>query len=77
MRPAVCCITKKETNDHRGQQLFIKFQYSYMFRHREFLNRLALEHFKRNIQISLNGNEIYIAACFDLTLSKHVAVLIF
>jgi hypothetical protein len=45
MHHVVCCITKKETNNHRTQQCFIKFQYSYMFRPREVIVRLALEYF--------------------------------
>jgi len=43
----------KETDDYRTQSLFIKYQYSYMFRPREVVIRLALEHFKRNVQIAL------------------------
>jgi len=39
MHPAVCCTinkqTKKQTNDHRTQQRFIKYEYGFIFRHRE------------------------------------------
>ena len=36
-----------------GTRRFIKYQYSYMFRPREILIRLALEHSTWNIQIAL------------------------
>ena len=44
-----------------------------MFPHQEVLKRLALEHFKRNIQIALMNK----ATSFNLAMSKHVAVSIF
>ena len=46
-------IVKKQTDDYRTQSLFIKYKYSYMFRPRQVVIRLALEHFKRNVQIGL------------------------
>jgi hypothetical protein len=50
-------VTKKETNDHRTQQRFVKY-YSYTLRHREVIFRPALEYFKRNTYILLTGSEI-------------------
>ena len=54
--PAACFITKKETNDHLTQQLFIKYQYSYMFRLREVIVRLAVEYFNILLIITTAGS---------------------
>jgi len=51
----MCSITKKEKNNHRTQQRFIKFQYSYMFRPREVIVRLALEYFNIFLIIKTAG----------------------
>jgi len=36
----------------------MNYQYSYIFRYREVIMKLILEHFKNNIKMTRTGNEI-------------------
>jgi hypothetical protein len=58
IHPVVCRIMKKEFNTWRSNTTIFIYQYSCMFRPREVNIRLALEHFKRNIQTALTGNKL-------------------
>jgi len=55
MHPIVCCTI---LYDHRTQQPYIKYQYSYMLRPPDVIIRLALEHFKREYINFITVNEI-------------------
>jgi hypothetical protein len=73
MHSVVCCTIKKITNNHRTQQRFINYYYSYIFPPRGVIIRVALGHFEANVQIALlEMKSHYLHNAFNVSVCVYV-----